>query len=82
MRGKAEVGKIIIKDIIPAGTADVYNMEVEEVHDFVVNDGFVAHNCYDALRYMCMARPVKATDPRVGRRYRFSPYDDEDERRR
>lgn len=36
-----------------SGTADVYNMEVEETHDFAVANGVIVHNCYDAWRYAC-----------------------------
>lgn len=51
-----------IKKIEPAGYADVYNLEVEETHDFAVGPGVITHNCYDEWRYMCMARPI---EPRV-----------------
>ena len=47
-----------IKAIRPAGTADVYNMEVEDTHSFVLESGVVSHNCYDELRYICMANPM------------------------
>lgn len=33
------------------GCEDVYNMEVEDNHNFAVNGGLVVHNCMDALRY-------------------------------
>ena len=48
-----------VKAITPAGKADVYNMEVEGTHDFVLSNGVVAHNCYDETRYFLMSRPVK-----------------------
>lgn len=47
-----------VKAIRAAGTADVYNMEVEDTHDFTVSGGIVVHNCYDELRYMCMKNPI------------------------
>lgn len=47
-----------VKAIEYAGKADVYNMEVEDTHNFVVNGGTVVHNCYDEWRYVCMARPI------------------------
>ena len=31
---------------------------------------------YDACRYMCMARPIAATDPRPERKHVFSPYEE------
>ena len=39
-----------IKKIRYYGKEDVYNMEVEDNHNYSVNDGLVFHNC-DALRY-------------------------------
>ena len=32
------------------GYEDVYNMEVEDNHNFAVNGGIITHNC-DAMRY-------------------------------
>ena len=29
----------------------VYNMEVDEYHNFAVNGGLIVHNCMDATRY-------------------------------
>lgn len=48
-----------IKSIRRAGTADVYNMEVEDTHDFVIQGGVISHNCADEWRYFCMSRPVQ-----------------------
>ena len=36
---------------------DVYNMEVENYHNFAVNGGLVVHNCMDCLRYICQDLP-------------------------
>ena len=33
-----------VKEVRPAGYSDVYNMEVEDVHNFIAN-GLVVHNC-------------------------------------
>lgn len=33
------------------GKAPVYNMEVDEYHNFSVNGGIIVHNCMDATRY-------------------------------
>lgn len=62
-----------VKSIKPAGTADVYNMEVEDTHDFAVGNGVIVHNCYDMLRYVCMRNlvaprlkkvvPIRGYDP-------------------
>lgn len=48
-----------INSIRYAGKADVYNMEVEGTHDFIVQGGVISHNCSDEWRYMCMTRPIK-----------------------
>ena len=36
---------------------DVYNMEVENYHNFAVNGGLIVHNCMDCLRYICQDLP-------------------------
>ena len=41
------------------GRRDVYNMEVAETHDFVIQGGVISHNCADESRYFIMSRPVK-----------------------
>lgn len=52
-----------VKSIKPAGYADVYNMEVEDTHDFVIQGGVISHNCADEWRYMCMSRPIAPLKP-------------------
>lgn len=52
-----------VKSIKPAGYADVYNMEVEDTHDFVIQGGVISHNCADEWRYMCMSRPIAPLEP-------------------
>lgn len=47
-----------VKAIEPAGVADVYNMEVEDTHDFAVANGVIVHNCYDECRYVLMEAPI------------------------
>ena len=49
-----------IRSIRPAGRADVYNMEVADTHDFVIQGGVVSHNCCDEVRYFCMSRMIPA----------------------
>lgn len=51
-----------VKSVTYAGKADVYNLEVEDTHSFVIQGGVVSHNCADEVRYFCMSRPIK---PRV-----------------
>jgi len=48
-----------IKSITYSGKEDVYNLEVEDTHSFVIQGGVISHNCADAIRYLCMARPIK-----------------------
>lgn len=48
-----------IKSIQYAGKMDVFNMEVDDTHDFVIQGGVISHNCADETRYLCMSRPVK-----------------------
>lgn len=40
-----------IADIKPCGKQAVYNMEVDEYHNFAVNGGVIVHNCMDSTRY-------------------------------
>ena len=43
--------------------ADVYNLTVDEVHEYFAN-GILVHNCYDATAYGCMSRPFSPTRPK------------------
>lgn len=56
-----------------AGKMDVFNMEVEDVHCFEAN-GFVVHNCYDDVRYMCMARPIAARESKFKSPAAYDPF--------
>lgn len=51
-----------VKSVCYAGKADVFNMEVDDTHDFVIQGGVISHNCADEVRYFCMSRPIK---PRI-----------------
>jgi hypothetical protein len=42
-----------IKSIKYVGKKPVYNMNVEDLHNFLIQGGIVSHNC-DALRYFCI----------------------------
>lgn len=42
--------------------ADVYNLTVDEEHEYFAN-GFLVHNCVDALSYGLLSRPFKPTKP-------------------
>ena len=47
----AEISSVGIKAIRKIGKADVYNMEVENNHNFAVEGGLIVHNCMDSMRY-------------------------------
>jgi hypothetical protein len=47
----AEVSSIGIKAIRKVDSQPVYNMEVDDNHNFAIADGLIVHNCMDALRY-------------------------------
>lgn len=46
-----ETTSIGIKSISKADAEDVYNMEVDDNHNFAIADGLIVHNCMDAMRY-------------------------------
>lgn len=52
---------IIVTSVEPAGKSDVYCMEVEEAHCFVLENGLIVHNCYDEVAYSLISRPMTWT---------------------
>lgn len=40
-----------VKSIELCGVEDVYNMEVADNHNYIINGGIIVHNCMDATRY-------------------------------
>ena len=64
-----------IKSISPAGKADVFNMEVDDTHNFVIQGGVIAHNCADSIRYFCMMRPIAARGKGVNIKEKYDPLD-------
>lgn len=60
-----------VKAIRPAGKEPVYNMTVEEFHNYIIHGGIVLKNC-DALRYFCVTRTLGAE-----RVFAKDDYDDE-----
>jgi hypothetical protein len=44
--------------VVLDGYEDVYNMEVEDNHNFAVNGGLIVHNCMDSMRYFVMTMHV------------------------
>lgn len=71
-----------IKAIRPAGKADVFNMEVEDTHDFVIQGGVISHNCADECRYMCMMNPIKPVEVQEKKAKVYNPLDDDEEIKR
>lgn len=59
--------------IRPLPPEDVYNMEVDDTHDFAVEGGIIVHNCYDDVRYGLMTRPwTPYVEPERKRRDRWA----------
>lgn len=64
---KKKIKFIEIDSIEYLGKEDVYNMEVDTHQNFLVNGGFVVHNCMDAWRYSLeeimrnMKKKIRAT---------------------
>jgi hypothetical protein len=69
-----------IKAIRPAGRADVFNMEVEDTHDFVIQGGVISHNCADEARYLCMMNPMKPVRVKERRPQVFDPLSSDEPR--
>ena len=62
-----------VKSVTAAGKADVYNMEVDDTHNFVIQGGAIAHNCADECRYLFMARPIEPHLPVEQKTILFDP---------
>lgn len=56
--GVAETSSVGIKAIRKIGKADVYNMEVDDNHNFAIEGGLIVHNCMDALRYFVKTKHI------------------------
>jgi hypothetical protein len=54
----AQIKCVGIKKIRKVGEEAVYNMEVEDNHNFAVADGLIVHNCMDAMRYLVATKRV------------------------
>lgn len=57
----AEIKSVGIKSIRRVNPEPVYNMEVEDNHNFAVADGLIVHNCMDSMRYFCKTKRVIPT---------------------
>lgn len=63
----AEIQFVGIKGIKQLENQPVYNMEVEDNHNFAVNGGIIVHNCMDAVRYFVQTERVyKKVEPYQG----------------
>lgn len=51
-----------VKSIRPAGVEPVYNMTVEEFHNYLIHGGVILKNC-DAARYFAVTRTLGAEMP-------------------
>ena len=51
-------GCVDVVSVRKIGTADVYNMEVKDNHNFAVNGGLIVHNCMDAMRYFVKTKKI------------------------
>ena len=54
----AEISSVGIKAIRKIGKADVYNMEVEDNHNFAIEGGLIVHNCMDSMRYFVKTKHI------------------------
>ena len=54
----AGISSVGIKAIRKIGKADVYNMEVEDNHNFAIEGGLIVHNCMDAMRYFVKTKHI------------------------
>lgn len=51
MQKQSTVKAVKILCIEADGEEPVYNMEVEDNHNFAINGGLIVHNCMDDMRY-------------------------------
>lgn len=65
------VKSIGVKAVKLEGYADVYNMEVEDNHNFAVNGGLIIHNC-DSMRYF--VETMKIVKPKYQRNIQLGAY--------
>ena len=58
---------VAVQKVSPIGKQPVYNMEVQDHHNFLVQGGLVVHNCIDAVRYGLENDMLLAMPPIFGR---------------
>ena len=59
--------------------ADVYNLTVDEEHEYFAN-GFLVHNCCDAVIYSCLSRPFSPMRAKM-KRDSYDAWKGEDKKR-
>lgn len=64
----AGISCVGIKTIRKIENAPVYNMEVEDNHNFAIENGLIVHNCMDATRYFVKSMRI-AVPKRQGTAY-------------
>ena len=50
--------RISVVSVRKIGTANVYNMEVEDNHNFAIEGGLIVHNCMDSMRYFVKTKHI------------------------
>jgi hypothetical protein len=69
-----------IKSITYLGKEDVYNMEVDDHHNFSVNGGLIVHNCFDSVGYGLISHHARQSDTLAEQEKKRSfDFDTEDE---
>ena len=64
MQNNFAVRYMKVKAVKPAGVEPVYNMTVEEFHNYLIHGGIILKNC-DAIRYYAVTRTLGAEMPMV-----------------
>lgn len=63
---KSNIAKSVgIKSIELGGNEDVYNLEVDDNHNFAVNGGLIVHNCMDSARYFVQTMNIVRKKPKI-----------------
>ena len=58
-----------ITDYKSLGNYDVYNMEVDDNHNFAINGGLIVHNCVDSARYFVKTMHIAENRKRIQMRW-------------
>lgn len=74
VRVNAKPGRLL--SVKKAGRADVYNMEVDDYHNYAIDGGLIVHNC-ESLRYALMSRPSRSKPPKIIKPKPYDPLSDD-----